>query len=286
LPWESFAFVEEIDVRRGVGGWEGRVVPVGGCARWDRHSGRPRDPMSGQSASELVSRAEAVVFDLFHTLTALEVVWSSGPMTHRMLGVSQEQWNEQLLEKSRDRLIGREKDPAAIIRRMAHAIDPGIPEERIQAAVANRVERFRGALVNVPRTTLRVLRQLRDLGKKLGLISNADVMEAAAWPDSPLVGLFDTAVFSCDVGCVKPEREIYEICMQRLRVGPAGSVFVGDGGSRELEGARAVGMTTMMITGIAMQVWPDKIEERKRHADCVIERLEELLSPLSDSPGR
>jgi hypothetical protein len=45
----------------------------------------------------------------------------------------------------------------------------------------------------------------------------------------------------------------------------------------ELEGARQLGITTVMITGIIKEIWPDKIEERKRHADFVIEKLSELL---------
>jgi putative hydrolase of the HAD superfamily len=225
----------------------------------------------------VIESKRAVLFDLFHTLTALESTWSSGPLTHQLLGVSKEAWNEQLQEKSRPRLAGQMKDPMIIIRTMAHAIDSNISEVTIAAAVRNRMERFAGALINVPQETLGVLHILRNRGKRLGLIGNADVMEIAAWDRSPMAPLFDAVVFSCHVGCVKPEREIYEACMAELQVSPYQCVFVGDGGMRELEGARQLGIVTVMITGIIKEIWPDKIEERKKHADFIIEELGEIV---------
>ena len=51
-----------------------------------------------------------------------------------------------------------------------------------------------------------------------------------------------------------------------------------DGGSNELEGARNAGMTTIMITGIIRELWPDRIADRRRHADFVIEQLTELTA--------
>ena len=86
-----------------------------------------------------ISSKTAVLFDLFHTLTALESTWSSGPMTHEMLGVSKEDWNRQLLECSRDRLVGKMTDPHQIIRRLARTIDPAISEDLIVRATENRI---------------------------------------------------------------------------------------------------------------------------------------------------
>ena len=62
---------------------------------------------------------------------------------------------------------------------------------------------------------------------------------------SPLAPLFDTAVFSCQLGWVKPEKEIYEVCMSKLQISPNECVFVGDGGMGELEGARQLGINSL-----------------------------------------
>ena len=229
-----------------------------------------------------IGSKKAVLFDLFHTLTALESTWSSGPMTSEILGVPTEDWNRQLLECSRDRVVGSMTDPYEIIRRMAHAIDPSIPDDLVRRATENRIRRFAGALVNIPPATVDVLTALRGAGKKLALISNADAMEAQAWPQSPIADLFHAVLFSCHLGSAKPEPEIYNLCLRQLDVNAQECVFVGDGGSRELEGAHHCRITTVMMTGIIKELWPDRIEERKAHADFVIEHLSELISADND----
>jgi putative hydrolase of the HAD superfamily len=103
-----------------------------------------------------------------------------------------------------------------IIARMARAIDRTISDETIREAVDNRINRFRRALMNIEDSTRVTLRELRRVGKSLGLISNADVNEIAGWDDSPLKPYFDCVVFSCRVGYVKPERQIYERALKEF----------------------------------------------------------------------
>ncbi len=226
----------------------------------------------------LVNDKKAIVFDLFHTLTALELTRGNDrPFTHQMLGIPKQAWEDQLQKFSRDRLIGKLADPVAIVASMARAVDPTISDEAIASATENRIARFAAALIQVPDQTQSVLRALKSKGKKIGLISNADVMEVAAWSRCPVADLFDSTVFSCSVGWAKPEAEIYEIALKELAVIPSEAIFVGDGGSDELQGARNVGMTAVMITGIIREIWPERIPERRQHADFVIERLAELF---------
>ena len=231
------------------------------------------------SLAGIVDQKKAVIFDLFHTLTAIESSWGNGrPFTCDMLGIDRDAWHDQLQLHSRSRLSGRQKDPFRIVSQMARAIDPAIPDETIHAAIANRIKRFEAALLDIPDETKATLQALRAKGKRLGLISNADTMEVAAWNKSPLAESFDTAILSCSVGAVKPEREIYDICLERLDVQPSDALYVGDGGSSELQGAQTVGMTTVMMVGIIKDVWADKIEQRKVYADFVIEHLSELVN--------
>ena len=234
---------------------------------------------TGKDLVHTVAEKKAIIFDLFHTLTALETTWGdSRPFTYQMLGVSKQEWDRQLLERSRARLMGENQDAVAIVAEMAHAIDPSIAADVIRAATANRIARFAGALIKIPEETMAVLRALKSKDKRIGLISNADTMEVAAWRQSPIAPLFDSTLFSCAVGCVKPEPRLYHISLRALGVTPASALFVGDGGSNELEGARTLGITTVMIAGIIREIWPDKIPERRRHADFVIERLPELVA--------
>jgi putative hydrolase of the HAD superfamily len=130
---------------------------------------------------------------------------------------------------------------------------------------------------DIPAENVAVLENLRARGKRLGLISNADVMEIAAWDDNRINHLFDSTVFSCRVGMVKPERGIYELSLRELGVAAADALFVGDGGSGELQGAKDAGMAAIMVTGTIKELWPDQVAARRHQADYVIERLSELL---------
>jgi putative hydrolase of the HAD superfamily len=231
-----------------------------------------------ESLKNIILEKQAVIFDLYNTLTSLESTGFAVPRTSGILGVSQEKWDEQLLEKSKDRLTGKIKDPCIFVRQMARGIDPGISDELIQRAIQNRNRRFRGALVNIPNSTKQTLVKLKKIGKKIGLLSNADTSEMAGWKESPIASLFDSVVFSCEVGFAKPEREIYEISLKQLSASPQGAMFIGDGGSRELEGAKKLGIVTVFIAGLIRELLPDKIEARQKLADFTIENLNELIS--------
>ena len=218
-----------------------------------------------------------VVFDLFHTLTARESSWSEHPPTCSLLGIDPGVWNRALLEHSRWRLIGDERDAVNIIRRLAHGIDPDIPLAVIEDAAQRRVVRFRHSLTNIPPENVETLNTLRAAGHRLALVSNADVIEISGWSDSPLSGLFDAEFFSCQVGCAKPDREIYERCLQALDLQAEQCWFVGDGGSNELEGARAIGLRTVLMSGVIGELWPEKVESRLPFADHHIRSIPELL---------
>ena len=226
----------------------------------------------------------AVIFDLFHTLTGPEAEWSDLPWTSDVLGIDRSLWNELLITRSRWRLTGEETDPHVIVRTLAHEVDPTIPDERIREATRCRIQRFKDSLTRIPHENLETLRAMRAAGIKLGLISNADVMEVAAWPASPLTGLFDVEIFSCMVGCAKPERAVYDRCLEALDISPADCLFVGDGGSNELLGAKGVGMPTVFVSGVIASLWPDRINERLAISDYHIERIPELLVMLGLEP--
>ena len=234
--------------------------------------------MTGTRPSDAVNAADAVLFDLFHTLTSVDMVKTWRPPTHEILGVTREAWLEQVFGASRDRLVGKVRDPVTMMRTMAHAIDMSISLEVVEEATRNRQRRFHKALTQIPDATGDALATLKAKGKKLGLVSNADAMEIAAWEESPVAGLFDCVAFSCDVGYAKPEPEIYQICLDKLGVGPNEAVFVGDGGSDELMGAKAIGLTTVMMAGVIREMWPERIEPRLPYADFVIDTLDELVS--------
>ncbi len=208
-----------------------------------------------------------VIFDLFHTLTALESEWSDLPPTSVLLGIDRRVWNEVDTRSARRRLTGEQRDPYLIVREMALQADPTIPDDRIRAAAEIRLRRFRDALQRIPQANVAALQSLRKAGLRLGLVSNADAMEVATWKDCPLAGLFDSEIFSCDVGLVKPEPAIFRKCLGELALPADACMFVGDGGSNELVGAKDVGLATVFVSGVIAQLWPEVIPSRIQLSD-------------------
>jgi len=92
---------------------------------------------------------------------------------------------------------------------------------------------------------------LRRLIKKykLGVVSNfghsSTVTKTLGRFD--LARFFDTVVVSADVGWRKPSPKIFRKALQALRMSAWESVFVGDELDHDIEGAKKVGMFTVLL---------------------------------------
>jgi len=138
----------------------------------------------------------------------------------------------------------RETTPIAHVLAAVHEAagsDAGVEE-----VVAWRLELARRSLVPIP-GALTTLDELRSRGLRLGLISNCTEDVPLVWDETPFAGLFDATAFSATEGCMKPDRRIYERLLDQLGVPAEAALFVGDGANDELEGARRVGMTPVLI---------------------------------------
>ena len=89
---------------------------------------------------------------------------------------------------------------------------------------------------------LDMLESLKENGIRVGLITNCFWEEAESIQNSVLYPYFDVAYFSCEEGLQKPDEEIFKRCMDALGVTAEECLYIGDGGSRELETARKIGM--------------------------------------------
>jgi putative hydrolase of the HAD superfamily len=92
-----------------------------------------------------------------------------------------------------------------------------------------------------------VLRRLRRLGVSIGLVSDCGPELPEFLPELPIAPLLDAVVLSIDLQRHKPDPRMYWDACRRLRVDPAECLYVGDGGSQELTGAAAAGMTAVRL---------------------------------------
>ncbi len=151
-------------------------------------------------------------------------------------------WRASFLDRSKGLLGPLEQEYAAVLAEVGVTAAP--------ALLAQIADEERAAW----RTSVRfypevpsVLATVREHGLKLALVSNCSdpAADAIRWMNT--AALFDTLVLSCEVGLIKPDAAIYQLACERLAVEPSECAFVGDGGSRELEGAHRLGMLTIRM---------------------------------------
>ena len=87
-----------------------------------------------------------------------------------------------------------------------------------------------------------MLAEIRSRGLKTAVISNCFSEEAPAIRQSALAEMFDVLTLSFEQGVQKPDHAIYERCLGALGVSARECVYLGDGGSGELEAAHSLGM--------------------------------------------
>jgi len=189
---------------------------------------------------------DAVLFDFFGTLTRAVSRGRAHNHIARWLGCDPRAFTAVLNQTFLERARGGYGPPANALRRITEAV--GGRPTRSQLALA---QPLRVAAVEAD-TRLRedavpVLRALREAGLVTGLISDCGPELPGYLPKLPVAEYLDTCVYSIEVGVCKPDPEIYRTACRRLSVSPARCLYIGDGGSQELSGARAVGMTAVRL---------------------------------------
>ncbi|MGN6332671.1 MAG: HAD family hydrolase [Motilibacteraceae bacterium] len=190
-----------------------------------------------------------MLFDLFGTLIPAGGRGERDSVAARMAHVLDVDPGElaELVRATFDaRCRGRLGSLPESVRRMAERLGAHPSEAAVDAAVELRLEPTRslhGRTWAVP-----ALAGLARRGIARGLVSDCSAETPLLWPDSPLAPYLDAVSFSCLTGHRKPEPEAYLTATRALGVDPHECLFVGDGGSRELSGAVALGMTAVRFT--------------------------------------
>lgn len=100
---------------------------------------------------------------------------------------------------------------------------------------------------SVRERTAETLEELRRRGLRLGVISNADGRVDALLAAVGLREHFDFVIDSALVGMEKPDPRIFRMGLERLGVAPEEAVYVGDLYEIDVVGARAAGMTAVLV---------------------------------------
>lgn len=225
------------------------------------------------------SDIDVVLFDLFFTLVTPK--YNDLKNENDVLRMTKAEWeryaedNELYLKRA----SGKEKSPQKIIEDIIEKMKINVSECDIKEILKLREERFKTSLIDVEPTILDVLLDIKKNGKKLCLISNSDIIDVMHWEKSPLSNLFDDTIFSYEVGCLKPQTEIYNLALKRMNVNAEKCIFIGDGGSDELKGAKELGIKTI-LTGCLFKRDEEQLYALKEFADYYIEDFNEIKNIL------
>ena len=192
---------------------------------------------------------DAVIFDLFGTLIDN---YGEAAFKQRLAEMADvlnvppqdfiREWGKAWKLRATGELATTEESIKYVINLLGvHASD-----EQIAEATRIRFAYTRSMLIPRP-DTLETLQELRSAGYKIALISDCTAEVPLLWPETPFAQLIEVPIFSCAVHLKKPDPRIYQLACERLGVVPQRCLFVGDGGSQELNGANAVGMDAIMI---------------------------------------
>ncbi|MFQ6065161.1 MAG: HAD family hydrolase [Candidatus Bathyarchaeia archaeon] len=161
------------------------------------------------------------------------------------------------------------------LKRFGHTFDPS------DHSIVSAVEAFMRLLIDSVAMDKQVPAVLKLLNQryKLALVSNFGYPQTIIQllNKFDLIGFFDAICVSGQVGWRKPSPKIFQKALNALGVAPSEAVFVGDAPYHDIQGAKRMGMKTVLVKkgsaeGDVNSGSPDKI----------ISGIEELPQTLSE----
>lgn len=189
---------------------------------------------------------KAVYFDLFETLISEFADGQRISKRHydymELLGIEWKDFKAEWGSRQQKRMTGELPNFPAVIEDILRK--RGLPprDESVRQLLEERVKEKVLPFLHIRPDIVAMLEKLRQQGMRLGLISNCTEEEVTYWEKSELAPYFDDVIFSYKVGLAKPDPRIYRLGCERLSVAPEEALFVGDGGSDELNGAFGAGL--------------------------------------------
>jgi len=184
----------------------------------------------------------AVVFDLYETL-----VTQSGTAVPRAgalgeaLGLDATAYRKQW-KQLRPLVLRGELTFAEALTKVGTTLGVSIAGDRVQQACDERIRANAAIFEKADSELVTLTRELCERGVRLATISNCMAEDVVAWPTSAFAPHFECVVFSFAAGVVKPDARIYLDTTERLGVKPEDTLYIGDGGDDELQGAQRAGL--------------------------------------------
>lgn len=184
---------------------------------------------------------KAVIFDMFETLiTHYHSPLYFGAQMAKDAGIPEDRFQVLWRPTEQARTIGKVtlEEVLEMILRKNQCYSEKLLKKMVEKRIATKEECFRQLHPEI----IPMLSKLKEKGMLVGLISNCFSEEAEVIRRSVLFPYFGGVYLSYEQGVEKPDKEIFRRCMNGFSTKAEECVYVGDGGSNELEAARGLGM--------------------------------------------
>lgn len=233
------------------------------------------------------------VFDLFHTLVDTEYLRPDGfdaiEVVAEICGLDpvslRSFWDETYVERETTVL-----DLTDLLERYCRQLDRQLtPEQRASADEIFGV--CKDDALRVPEQDMVTLFAGLAATMPIGVLSNCHEREVRCWGESPFAPLTSSFGRSTRIGAMKPTPIAYEWVLRELQVDPAAAIYVGNGSSDELGGARRAGFGAVVHCNVFDRsnglVSTDEQRRRAGQADASVDTIDQLAMVLTDlvDPG-
>ena len=221
--------------------------------------------------------SRTILFDLYGTLVPGGSRQQRDALSFQMaaiLAVDPDAFAAIVRETFDARVRGTLGDLPATIGELAQRVGGSPSASQVARAAQCRLAFTRGLLEN--RHSASNLTVLKRRGHQLGVITDCSAETPLSWPASWLPDVVDAVSFSCELGVRKPDPEMHLAVTRRLDVPPEECLFIGDGGSNEMDGARALGMSAMRLLDPSLRD-TERLEGESDWSGTIISSLAELV---------
>lgn len=184
---------------------------------------------------------KSIVFDMYETLITLyESPLYFGTQMAFDAGIDEMTFQKIWGAAEEDRTIG--KVTLEEILEKILKTNKCYSESKMNLIIKKRIRCKEEAFEHLHSEIIPMLELLKAKGILIGLISNCFSEEAMVIKKSILFPYFDAMCLSFDEGIQKPDPAIFARCLEKLNTQANQCLYVGDGGSGELEAAEMIGM--------------------------------------------
>lgn len=115
--------------------------------------------------------------------------------------------------------------------------------------------------------TKEVLNTLKKLGVKIILVTNSPSTSKQAFNSMQLAKFFDKILFSCDLGILKPSKEIFQEALKGFNIQPEGAIMIGDSLEKDVQGAVDAGLNAILLDRSESSHYKNKISNLREIVD-------------------